>query len=388
MDDLFSFGKSSGGNTNSSPSFFINPSIFFQKNGFYPLLPLPKNFWDGSFEKSYLAFPPANSEVIFIPTVDPITSEYGRNYMLTRFTIEFFKFVNSKFFPFGFSKPGEKFGYASHVYRIFYGLPPLSILFIQQVDDDIRQTLSYYLDAPFNLALLEASLPNKKTFVEKISKIEYTRKGQKAVITLAEAESFIRNVEGKIDAHLLKFFTDANLTELQKNVIEKPNESSYYTVDADIILESEAIAILDKIGPLYFAKTGKKFNVNSGTRDAYRQAAAMWVKYPKDKTFSEYPNRKLINEILDAIKKAGGKSNNEIIQAMTAVIQNQIDRKEYISKHLIAGCIDIATQADIPTGVAALSASEQRIMIEIAVKVTGGTAIKENNPPHIHIQFK
>jgi len=174
------------------------------------------------------------------------------------------------------------------------------------------------------------------------------------------------------------------------NSSPKENGNPYYTIDANIVLESEAISILDKIGPLYFAKVGKKFNVNSGTRDAYRQAEAMWVKYPRDKIFSEYPQRKLINEILEAIKKeqAAGKNNAGIVQAMTDAIQNQINRKEYISKHLTAGCIDIATLEDIPTGVDAMTGSEQKIMMEIAIKVTGGTAKKEDNPPHIHIQFK
>lgn len=190
------------------------------------------------------------------------------------------------------------------------------------------------------------------------------------------------------NAGALLFLKSAIDTAKPEKDEDETKGNPYYTIDADIILESEAIAILDKIGPLYFNKVGKKFNVNSGTRDAHRQAEAMWVKYPKDKIFSEYPNRKLINEILEAIKNAAGKSNAVVIQAVTDVIQSQINRKEYISKHLIAGCIDIATEGDKPTGVTAMSSSEQKIMIEIAVRVTGGTAKKENNPPHVHIQFK
>ncbi len=178
--------------------------------------------------------------------------------------------------------------------------------------------------------------------------------------------------------------------DLAKPKPKKPGENPYYTIDAGIVLEADAIAVLDKIGPLYFEKVGKKFNVNSGTRDAFRQADAMWIKYPRDKIFSEYPNRKLINEILESIRAAQktGKDRAGIVQAMTNAIQLQINRKEYISKHLIAGCIDIATEPDIATGVARMSSQEQTIMKEIAVKVTGGTAKKENNPPHIHIQFK
>lgn len=180
------------------------------------------------------------------------------------------------------------------------------------------------------------------------------------------------------------------LKDAINNSSPKDDGNPYYTIDANIVLEADAIAVLDKIAPLYFARVGKKFNVNSGTRDAYRQANAMWVKYSRDKIFSEYPQRKLINEILEAIKKAqaAGRNNAGIVQAMADAIQNQINRKEYISGHLIAGCIDIATEGDQVTEVPRMLPHEQKIMIEIAVRVTGGTATKETNPLHIHIKFK
>lgn len=325
-----------------------------------------------------------------IPAVDPITSDYGQKYMLTKFTLAFIRFVNGKFlFHYGYDAPNQKLAYATEVYRIVYSMPFLPIISLEPpIDDDVRKTLAFYLDSPFNLTFLESTLPDKKPFVEKLINLQYAYNNETRTLTRSEALSFLADVEKRVNESLEKFFTDANLASLQKK--PKTDENPYYTVDAGIVLEAEAIAVLDKIGPLYFAKVGKKFNVNSGTRDAYRQAEAMWVKYPKDKTFSEYPQRKLVDEIREAIRQAqsSGKSNAGIIQAMTDVIQNQINRKEYISVHLIAGCIDIATQPDIPTGVAAMSGSEQKIMLEIAIKVTGGTAKKENNPPHIHIQFK
>lgn len=169
---------------------------------------------------------------------------------------------------------------------------------------------------------------------------------------------------------------------------DEPTDSPYYTIDEGIVLSEEAIGVLDKIGVEYNKKIGKKFNVNSGTRDAYRQAAAMYVKYGKDKTFSEYGNRAAINEILAAIKnaQAAGKTGNAVVQAMADAIQNQIGRNIFISNHLKAGCIDIAVNAS--PGVQAMSAAERKAMIETAIKVTGGQAFYETNPPHIHIQFK
>lgn len=164
--------------------------------------------------------------------------------------------------------------------------------------------------------------------------------------------------------------------------------SPYYTIDEGIVLADDAIAHLDNIGAAYFEKIAKKFNVNSGTRTPYRQAAAMWVKYAKDKKLSEYGTGAAITEILQAIKtaQAAGKTGDAIVQAMADAIQKQVDRGVYISKHLKAGAIDIAVVAS--AGVPAMSKTEKKTMIEIAKKVTGGNAFEETNPPHIHIQYK
>ena len=44
---------------------------------------------------------------------------------------------------------------------------------------------------------------------------------------------------------------------------DENEENPYYTIDKGIVLETDAIAVLDKIAPLYFKGVGKKFNVNS-----------------------------------------------------------------------------------------------------------------------------
>jgi hypothetical protein len=166
----------------------------------------------------------------------------------------------------------------------------------------------------------------------------------------------------------------------------KSNGNSYYTIDAGIVLESDAVAVLDKIGPLYFAKVGKKFNVNSGTRDAYRQAEAMYTVYMNgDKALHLY-NRERANELIAIIKT--GKPKAEVIQSMARIIQNYADKNILFSGHQKAGAIDISVVGDKPTGVSAMSKSEEKIMMEIALKVTGYKALRENSPPHIHLKFK
>jgi hypothetical protein len=164
-------------------------------------------------------------------------------------------------------------------------------------------------------------------------------------------------------------------------------ESPYYTIDAGIVLETDALAVLDKIGSLYFAKVGKKFNVNSGTRNAYRQADAMYTVYMSgDKTLHLYTNRKVANELIAIIKK--GESKEVTIQKMGDLIQKYFEQGTLMSGHQKAGAIDIDVNGDNATGVSIMSPAEQKIMMAIAKSVTGFDALLERHPVHIHIKFK
>jgi hypothetical protein len=168
----------------------------------------------------------------------------------------------------------------------------------------------------------------------------------------------------------------------------KTIESPFYTIDDGIVLSADAKEKLDAIGEEYFKKTGKKFNVNSGTRSPYTQADAMYTVIESgDPKLSLYGNRVAINEILNAYNsgKKQGKSKVEIVKAMTDEIQKQVDNKIFISNHLKAGAIDIDIngEGNIPP----MTRTEKKIMLEIAKKVTGGDAFEEKHPPHIHIQY-
>lgn len=172
---------------------------------------------------------------------------------------------------------------------------------------------------------------------------------------------------------------------VDKSSPQDDGENPYYTIDANIVLEADAIAVLDKIAPLYFAKVGEKFNVNSGTRDSYRQADAMYDVYMGgDRTFSLYKNRTAANELIAVIKK--GESRAITVQKMTVIIQNYFEQGSLMSGHQRAGAIDIDINGD--TGIKEMTSAQRKIMMDIAAKVTGFPALLEKSPPHIHIKFK
>lgn len=153
----------------------------------------------------------STNEQILIPAADPVLSEYGRKLMLTRFTIEFIKFVNQTFpLPFG-----ENYARAAEVYRTLYGLT-----IIQVIEEDVAETLTYYLASPVNLLYLEAVSVNRKPFIERFTQIEYTRKNQKLKLTRTDAEAFLKIADNRIDDHLKTYFSQAALAELQKKPYE------------------------------------------------------------------------------------------------------------------------------------------------------------------------
>jgi hypothetical protein len=198
-------------------------------------------------------------------------------------------------------------------------------------------------------------------------------------------------VKGYLSCYSEKFTSAARCVKIDTafaRTVKPPTkeESPYYTIDAGIVVEADAIAVLDKIGPLYFAKVNKKFNVNSGTRDAYRQAEAMYVVYMSgDRTLSLY-NRKRANELIAIIKN--GESKTVTVKKMGDLIQQYADKNILMSDHQKAGAIDISIMGDSATEVPPMTSSQQKIMMGIATKVTGFAALLETRPPHIHLKFK
>ena len=126
------------------------------------------------------------------------------------------------------------------------------------------------------------------------------------------------------------------------------------------------------------AETGYRINVTSGYRDAGRQASAMYDNMAKG-TEAPYKNKVAYNEIRAAYNEGRKADLNkaEIVADMTAVIQAQVDRGIFISRHQISKGLDISTP---PKGIASdvLQAIRNHPQVE--------SVLREGN--HYHIQFK
>ena len=109
-----------------------------------------------------------------------------------------------------------------------------------------------------------------------------------------------------------------------------------YTVNSDVVLSADVKLKVKKIADAYFKATQKTIVVTSGTRSSSSQAEAMYGKLTGGDQLAVYGDQKSVKEIKKAYEdaKKAKKGKPEIIKAMQSVIDGQIKKGIYISRHL------------------------------------------------------
>lgn len=154
----------------------------------------------------------------------------------------------------------------------------------------------------------------------------------------------------------------------------------HFTKKTSSVLLTPALErVADEIADAFFARTGKNIVVTDGVRTAAQQAAQVLAKI-RSNDLSIYLNQTAAQEIKrahDAAVKAG-KTRAEVLKAMTAVIEGQIERKEFISKHLTKKAFDVRNNN--------MTAAHKRVFKQV-VQDIGVPMLDETKPPHFHIQL-
>jgi len=137
---------------------------------------------------------------------------------------------------------------------------------------------------------------------------------------------------------------------------------------------------IKKIADAYHTATTKKITITRGTASASSQADAMYGKLIGGDKLTVYTDQVSAKEIKKAYDdgKAAKKTKAVIVKDMTAVIEAQIKKGKYISKHLRAGAVDVRSKD--------MSATE-KTAFKKAAKGIATKVILETTPPHFHLQF-
>lgn len=158
----------------------------------------------------------------------------------------------------------------------------------------------------------------------------------------------------------------------------------HYKVGQGVVLTSNVEKAVAALSNLYYANTKKDLHVNSGTRTAAQQASAMYDKLALGDSLSDYVNQDAAREVKKTYDGGiASKKNAVSIQAdMAAVIASQVAKGIYISKHLMAGAVDIRI-TDMT--------DSDKTAFKQAVKEQGefqDPPLEETKPPHWHLQLK
>jgi hypothetical protein len=147
-----------------------------------------------------------------------------------------------------------------------------------------------------------------------------------------------------------------------------------------IILPPAVEKKVNEVADAFFAQTGKKIVVTDGLRTAADQAARVLVKIQLN-DLSIFLNQKAAQEIKRAhdVAKQAGKSKAQVLAAMTAVIEDQIKRKVFISKHLTGRAFDVRSNDMTP--------KQKQTFKQVVQHVGGVSMIDEGKPPHFHLQL-
>jgi hypothetical protein len=155
-----------------------------------------------------------------------------------------------------------------------------------------------------------------------------------------------------------------------------------YTVLSGVTLSPAVASRVQQIDEAFFRRSGKHLTVVSGTRDPARQARAMIRVVELGGSLTRlYGDREAAREIQQSYERARAarKKPEEVVAAVQATIQAQIQRGTYISAHLRAGAVDVRNTT--------LTEAERKAFRAAVREVGGVSLLEEHRPPHFHLEI-
>jgi hypothetical protein len=169
-----------------------------------------------------------------------------------------------------------------------------------------------------------------------------------------------------------------------------PAGAQHYRLNNDTVrLNDQMRDAVGRLADEYHRRTGADLTLTDGNRTPADQAARMYYRLTHPDGVHadplwDYRNRRAVEQIRRAYRNAvaAGKTPAEVQQAMTDVIQQQVDSRPptYVSAHLREGGVDIRLRD---------MTAAQRQAFRDSVTATGEfTVHQEGNPPHWHLQLQ
>jgi hypothetical protein len=197
----------------------------------------------------------------------------------------------------------------------------------------------------------------------------------------AAAPVALRQLEGPLAA--ARTDPDPRVRERAERLATQFADTRRYDIESGATVPFKVERLVDEIARAHYASTHHRLTITSGSRGPDKQARAMFDKLELgDNILALYRDQQSAREIkaaYDAGKKAGT-SAGEIVAAMTAVIQAQVDRGVYISRHLRDEAVDVRISDMGPD-----EAADFRRQVAKSELIAVG--LEETQPPHFHLEL-
>ena len=155
-------------------------------------------------------------------------------------------------------------------------------------------------------------------------------------------------------------------------------------VARDVRLSAASADKLMHIAERYFGATRRRLVVTGGTRPPLRQAELMYEKLRnREDIVALYENQYAALEIRNAYQQgvAMKHTRKRILGAMRDVIEAQIGRGVFVSKHLQSGAIDVRSRT--------MSRAQEAALRAAVASEPGATLLDERGSaePHFHLSL-
>ncbi len=155
-----------------------------------------------------------------------------------------------------------------------------------------------------------------------------------------------------------------------------------WTASDEVVLNDLIRDRLDALGSHVYRATRQRIHVTSGVRSPRRQALAMYMKLQAGGSLGIYARQDLVRPILDAWRTGKRKrwGKDRTVAAMAEVIAAQVQRGQFISRHLSGRAFDLRS-----TGIG----RKVRTALRAALREVGNISmIEEKRPPHFHLEIR
>lgn len=161
---------------------------------------------------------------------------------------------------------------------------------------------------------------------------------------------------------------------------------TYYHAWSGVEMDSFLEGNTNRLAKDFYFTSGVKFQepvritLTSGIRSSDSQARAMFNKFLGGGDYKLYTNRVAAKEIYDRYQEGmdRGLSHGEVMTEMRYVIEEQMFRGVFISKHLTNLAVDVRSRI--------MSAAQKELFMAVARRHVD-VIILEKIPPHFHLQF-